>query len=75
MTFFLSAPILRRMTPNQALEHFGSQAEIARVCGIKQPSVAEWFERGEIPEGRQYQLVLASGGTLTADRPANRVAA
>jgi hypothetical protein len=63
------------MTPKQALAHFGSQAEIARVCGIKQPSVAEWFEAGAIPEGRQYQLVLASGGTLQADKPANRAAA
>ena len=61
------------MSPKQALDYYGSQAELARVCGIKQPSVAEWFDAGEIPEGRQYQLVLASGGALKADKPANRL--
>lgn len=60
------------MTPQQLLDHFGTQIEIARVLGVKPPSVAEWFENGEIPDGRQYQAELATGGKLTADRPANR---
>lgn len=61
------------MTPQQALEHFKTQAELARVCGCKQPSVAEWFEEGgKIPDGRQYQLELASNGRLKADKPADR---
>lgn len=61
------------MTPQEVLSHFGTQAEIARVLGCKQPSVAEWFLPGaKVPEGRQYQLELATGGTLKADKPANR---
>lgn len=60
------------MTPQQVLDHFKTQAEIARVLGCKQPSVAEWFDKGEVPEGRQYQLELATNGTLRADKPANR---
>lgn len=54
------------------MDHFGTQAEIARVLGCKQPSVAEWFDKGEVPEGRQYQLELATAGKLKADKPANR---
>lgn len=60
------------MTPQQVLDHFGTQAEIARVLGCKQPSVAEWFDKDEVPEGRQYQLELATGGALKAAKPANR---
>lgn len=60
------------MTPQQVLDHFGTQAEIARVLGCKQPSVAEWFSDGKIPDGRQYQLELATAGHLKADKPANR---
>lgn len=61
------------MTPQEALAHYKTQSEIARVCGCKPPSVAEWFEEGgQIPEGRQYQLELASGGKLKAHKPADR---
>jgi len=62
------------MTPQQVLKYFGTQAEIARVLGCKQPSVAEWFlPDGKVPEGRQYQLEIATGGALKAEKPANRV--
>ena len=60
------------MTPTQALNFFGSKAEIARVLGISPPSVIEWFDKGEIPDGRQYQIELATDGALRADQPANR---
>jgi hypothetical protein len=60
------------MTPQQVLDYYGTQAEIARVLGCKQPSVAEWFDKNEVPEGRQYQLEIASGGKLKADKPADR---
>ena len=42
------------------------------MLGCKQPSVAEWFEKGEVPEGRQYQLELATQGALKAEKPAKR---
>ena len=60
------------MTPKQALDHFGTQQRIARALGMAQSSVAEWFAAGRIPEGRQYQIELATGGALRADRPALR---
>lgn len=60
------------MTPQDLLAHFKTQAEIARVLGCKQPSVCEWFDNGTIPEGRQYQIEIATGGALKADKPANR---
>ena len=61
------------MTPQEVLDHYGTQAEIAKVLGCKQPSVFEWFDKGFVPEGRQYQLELASGGVLKAEKPANRL--
>jgi DNA-binding transcriptional regulator YdaS (Cro superfamily) len=60
------------MSPEQAIKFFGTQAELARVLGVKQPSIAEWKEAGEIPEARQYQIELATNGELRADKPANR---
>jgi DNA-binding transcriptional regulator YdaS (Cro superfamily) len=62
------------MSPKEALDHFKTQAEIARVLGVKPPSVSEWFDLGVFPEGRQYQLELATKGKLRADLPANRQA-
>lgn len=60
------------MTPQDVLDLHGSQAEIARVYGCAQSSVFEWFEKGVIPDGRQYQIELGTGGALKADKPANR---
>lgn len=60
------------MTPEEAREFFGTQANIARVLGIGSPSVCEWFEKGFIPEVRQYQLQIASRGKLKANLPADR---
>lgn len=64
-----------RMSPQELLSEWPSQAEIARVLGVKPPSVAEWFENNAVPEGRQYQAELASSGRLKADKPAARVVA
>lgn len=60
------------MTPQDVLDYFKTQTEIARVAGCNQSSVAEWFSEGKVPEGRQYQLELATNGALKADKPANR---
>ena len=63
------------MTPKDLIEHFKTQSEIARVLGCGQPSVSEWFEKNHIPEGRQYQIELATNGALRASKPANRLIA
>ena len=60
------------MTPKDVLEYFGTQTAIAHAVGCKQSSVAEWFDKGEVPEGRQYQIELATDGRLRATKPALR---
>lgn len=75
IAFHIGMPKISTMTPQQVLDHFGTQAEIARALGCKQPSVAEWFADGKVPEGRQYQIELATNGALRAEKPANRTSA
>ena len=60
------------MTPQDLQKHYGTQTAIARALGAAQSSVAEWFQNGRIPEGRQYQIELATNGVLRADKPALR---
>jgi len=60
------------MTPKDLLDYFGKQAVIARALGVAQPSVNAWFESGEVPMGRQYQVELGTKGQLRASKPAIR---
>ena len=55
------------MTYDQLIEFFDTQQAAADAIGIKQPSVAEWKEKG-IPIPRQAQYELATSGALKADR-------
>lgn len=48
------------------IRHFGTQAEAARVLGIKPPSVSEWRHKG-IPELRQIQIERLTKGKLRAN--------
>lgn len=47
------------------VNHFGSQAAIARALDVKTPSVAEWKKNG-VPAKRQMQLEKLTGGALKA---------
>lgn len=58
------------MTLDDAIRFFGSKTRLSSALGVALPTVYEW-ER-EIPEGRQYQIELATGGALKADKPALR---
>ena len=60
------------MTPKDLQKYFGTQAAIARAIGAAQSSVAEWFQNAKIPEGRQYQIEIATNSALKADKPALR---
>ena len=60
------------MTPKDLLEFFGSLSATARALGCKPQTVSEWIEHGKVPEGRQYQAELATGGMLRASKPALR---
>lgn len=53
------------MTKSQAIEHFGSAAELARAIGVSRSAISHWPE--EIPRGRQYQIEVLTSGRLTAD--------
>jgi len=56
------------MTTQDLINHFGTQAKAAAALGIKQPSIAGWVANGKIPEGRQYQIQILTGGVLKADQ-------
>lgn len=56
------------MSYAQLIAFYGTQAEAARILGLKPPSVAEWKKKG-IPLPRQAQYELQTKGKLKADRP------
>lgn len=60
------------MKPADLLDHWKTKSKIARALGCTPATVAGWFDLDYIPEGRQYQVELATKGKLKADRPANR---
>ena len=64
------------LTPDDLLDHFGTQVAIARALGISEGAVSRWFTLGVVPALRQYQLaemIAASsrtdGGTQLRPRP------
>lgn len=65
MTAESGVPIIDGMTRSEALRHFGTQVELARVLGITQASVAGWGE--SIPRLRQIQIEVITSGELQAD--------
>lgn len=63
------------MTPAEALSHFKTQAEIARVMAVTDAAVHLWVKNGRIPFDKQCQMQVATGGALIARREdAERVA-
>lgn len=44
------------MTPQQAIDYFGSRAEVARVCGITETAVGYWVKQGWIHYDKQCLL-------------------
>lgn len=61
------------MTKKEALEYFGSNNALSAALGCVPSSVSEWADT--LPEGRQYQIELATRGKLKADKPALRAKA
>lgn len=53
------------MRTSDVIEHFGSQAAVARALKIKPPSVAGWGD--VVPPFRQLQIEALTGGRLRAD--------
>jgi len=45
---------IRKIRTARAIEHFGTQAEMARIMGVKPQAITKWGEF--IPELRAYKL-------------------
>ena len=58
---------LHPMTYEQLIKHFKTQQKAADALGIKQPSICAWGGEDGIPELRQFQIQLITGGVLQAD--------
>jgi len=54
------------MTKTDAINHFGTQASLARALGIHRAAINGWGD--QVPLGRQYQLEVLTKGALKADR-------
>jgi hypothetical protein len=59
------------MTYKDVIDHFGSPTNVQRALlahgsRITTASIAGWRKRGFVPELRQYQLQLLTGGKLRA---------
>ena len=61
------------MTKQEAIDFFGTQRKVAEALGLKQPSIALW--KDPLPELRQLQLEMVTGGSLRADPHCKRLAA
>lgn len=46
-----------KISYDEAVACFDSQADMARKLGVERASVAEWKAKGEMPEGRVWQLI------------------
>lgn len=51
------------MTYEQAIKRFGDYKALAAALGLPATTVHSWRARG-IPEARQYQIQVISGGKL-----------
>jgi len=59
------------MTFDELIAQWGTVGNIAAALGASSQAVSDWRITG-IPEGRQYQVELATGRRLRADLPALR---
>lgn len=55
------------MKKSEVIDFFGGIQQTADALGIRYQSVREWPEEG-VPEGRQYQIQVISGGKLKASQ-------
>lgn len=53
------------MTKTEAIEHFKTQANIARQLNRAKSTVSEWPEK--LPRGVQFELAIKSKGALKVD--------
>jgi hypothetical protein len=60
------------MTFDQLVDHYGTIAKISAAVAPTWPAteqaIGQWRKAG-IPEGRQFQFELLTGGALKAEKP------
>ncbi len=56
-----------RMDIAKLIQDLGGVTAVARICGVRAPSVHEWRERGVIPADRCAAIEAASGGKVTVE--------
>ena len=49
----------------EAIDSLGGVTSVARLCGVKPPSVWEWKQRGSIPIEHCAAIERATGGAVT----------
>ena len=54
------------MTIDQVITHFGGISEISKALGISYQAVQQWVDKGEIPEGRRWQIQVLTEGKMSA---------
>jgi hypothetical protein len=54
------------MTPQDLIEHLGTQKAIAEFFNCSASTVNEWFFNGFVPLGRQYEAQVKTAGKLQA---------
>lgn len=57
------------MTTNEAIEFFGTRAELARALDIYAGAISQWGD--EPPRARQWQLQVLTEGKLKVTKDAN----
>jgi hypothetical protein len=67
------------MSPERAIEHYGSRGALAKACDVTEAAVYLWVKQGAIPYDRQCQIQVDTKGALLAKKedaePNERVAA
>lgn len=54
---------MKNNAANRAIEHFGTQANLARALNVQPQLVYQWSKRG-LPAKRAKQISDASGGAI-----------
>ena len=49
----------------EAVRIVGSQSELARRCGIRQPAVAQWIASGRVPAERAIEVERMTQAQVT----------
>jgi hypothetical protein len=65
---------MRIMTPEQIIEHYGSERAAADALGMTPQIVNYWKQKGEVPIKTQAFIQLYTNGKLKADSVKERVA-